>query len=79
MEFLWVHWYELDTLDLLGGWGSNRLDQLQFFSMDKEDTFGFLDPNNILRAAHVIPAFKAGKCSPNRSRLLSNAKDDIDW
>ena len=28
--------------------------------MDKEDTFGFLDPNDILRAAHVILAFKAG-------------------
>ena len=28
--------------------------------MDKEDAFGFLDPNDILRAAHVIPAFKAG-------------------
>ena len=26
MKFLWVHWYELDTLDPLGSWGSNRLD-----------------------------------------------------
>ena len=78
MEFLWVHWYELDTLDPLGSWGSNRLDRLQFLSMDKEDAFGFLDPNDILRAAHVIPAFKAGKCSPDGSRLLSNAKDDED-
>ena len=59
MEFLWVHWYELDTLDPLGGWGLNRLDQLQFLSMDKDNAFGFLDPNDILRAAHVIPAFKA--------------------
>ena len=79
MEFLWVHWYELDTLDPLGSWGLNGLDRLRFLSMDKEDAFGFLDPNNILRAAHVIPAFKAGKCSPDRSRLLSNAKDDKDW
>ena len=47
--------------------------------MDKEDAFGFPDPNDILRAAHVILAFKAGKCSPDRSRLSSNAKDDKDW
>ena len=79
MEFLWVHWYELDTLDPLGSWGSNRLDRLRFLSMDKEDAFGFLDPNDILRAAHVIPAFKAGKRSPDGSRLSSNAKDDEDW
>ena len=57
----------------------NRLDRLWFLSMDKEDAFGFLDPNDILRAAHVIPAFKAGKHSPDGSRLSSNAKDDEDW
>lgn len=47
--------------------------------MDKEDAFGFLDPKDVLRAAHVIPSFKAGKRSPDGSRLSSIAKDDEDW
>ena len=40
--------------------------------MDKEDAFGFLDPNDILRTAHVIPAFKAGKCSPDKLLALNS-------
>jgi hypothetical protein len=79
MEFIWVRWYELDTLEPLGGWGSKRLDRLRFPPMDKKDAFGFLDPNDILRATHIIPSFKAGKRSPDGSRLSASAKDEEDW
>ena len=79
MEFLWVRWYELDPLEPLGSWGTKRLDRLRFPPMDTEDAFGFLDPKDALRAAHIIPSFKAGKRSPDGSRLSSSAKDEEDW
>ena len=79
MEFLWVQWYKLDPLEPQGSGGSKRLDQLRFPPMDREDAFGFLDPKDALRAAHIIPSFKAGKRSPDGSRLSSSAKDEEDW
>lgn len=79
MEFLWVRLYELDTSAPPGGWSSKRLDRLRFPPMDREDAFSFLDPEDVLRAAHIVPSFRAGKRSPDGSRLSSSAKDEEDW
>ena len=79
MEFLWVRWYEHDTSAAMGSWVLNKLDCLQFPPMSLDDTFGFLDPTDVMRAAHIIPSFRAGKCHSSLSSLSLCAKDKEDW
>lgn len=77
MEFLWVRWYEHDRSATVGGWASNKLDRLRFPPISGDDSFGFLDPTDVLRATHIIPMFRAGKRLS--SSLSSCAKDGEDW
>ena len=56
MEFLWVWRYQQMCMTC-SCWMSHRLDRLQFLPVAAEDAFGFVDPSDILRACHVIPAF----------------------
>jgi len=65
-DFLWVRWYDLEnTLPQCKraasklGVCSYRLDQLVFPPLDEEDSIGFLDPEDVLCASHIIPAFAA--------------------
>jgi hypothetical protein len=57
MEFLFVRWF---TTDLgkpnQGGWESKQLYQVRFVDGD-DGAFGFLDPQEIIRGVHLIPAF----------------------
>jgi hypothetical protein len=57
-EFAWVRWMGTDP-DNPGGWESKRLRQVGF--VDGEGGFGFIDPQQIIRAVHLIPAFHYGK------------------
>ena len=79
MEFLWVQWYEHDTSAAMASWVSNKLDCLWFLPISLDDTFGFLDPPDVMRAAHIIPSFRAGKCHSSLSLLSLCAKDSEDW
>ena len=79
MEFLWVRWYEHDTSAATASWVSNKLDRLRFPPMSLDDAFGFLDPADVMRAAHIIPSFRAGKRHSSLSSLSLCAKDSEDW
>lgn len=47
MEFLWLRWYE--QLDVAGtGWVAQKLDRLRFPPMVNTDSFGFLDPADVM-------------------------------
>ena len=74
-----MQWYEHDTSAAMGSWVSNKLDHLQFPPMSLDDTFGFLDPTDVMRAAHIILSFRAGKCHSSLSSLSLCAKDKEDW
>jgi hypothetical protein len=77
IEFLWVRWYEVTKA---GSWTPQRLDQVCFPSVSEEDSFGFLDPADVLRGCHIIPSFKAGMRFPDGSPSHSNlAQDANDW
>ena len=67
MDFLWVRWYGLDTA-ARSGFKARQLHQIGFLDSN-EDTgaFGFIDPHDIIRAVHLIPAFHFG----TTSQLLS--------
>lgn len=66
MDFLWIRWYGADpTPRYRSGWASRRLHRVGFVPQIKNDpsaspAFGFLDPAQIIRGAHLVPAFHHG-------------------
>ena len=57
MNVLFVHWFCHD-INYPSGWDEKRLHRLQFFNQENSsDAFGFLDPESVMRGAHIIPAF----------------------
>jgi hypothetical protein len=59
MEFLWVRWYGLIE-GHLSGHEHARLPMLSFLPDTDALAFGFLDPAQIIRGCHIIPAFRHG-------------------
>ncbi|KAF8834465.1 hypothetical protein BDN67DRAFT_914959, partial [Paxillus ammoniavirescens] len=62
-KFLWVRWFEL--LDHPAGWDNFALDKARFVLMKCLDTFGFIDPADVLRSCHIIPAITDGRLHPD--------------
>lgn len=60
MDFLFVRWFGRDP-EWVGGPHSLRLDRIGFVPYDSPDPFGFVDPANVIRGCHLIPAFALGK------------------
>lgn len=52
-DFLWVRWYEHKQI-------SHGLDELVFPPIADVGAFGFVDPADVLRSSHIIPAFNQG-------------------
>jgi hypothetical protein len=59
MEFLWVRWFGRN-MDFRAGWKAKRLHRLGFVPCEDPMAFGFLDPKEIIRGVHIIPAFHHG-------------------
>jgi len=82
MEFLFVRWFGRD-LTLEPGWKAKRLLRLGFVPGNDETAFGFLDPTQVIRAVHLIPAFTWGhvtKYLTQRSVIARGLKEpDEDW
>jgi hypothetical protein len=79
MEFLFVRWYGRD-LSHRAGWTARRLHRIGFLTDDDADAYGFLDPNDIVRAIHLIPAFALGDHGDvNMPIGLSSARSYRDW
>ncbi|KAF7374197.1 GLOBIN domain-containing protein [Mycena sanguinolenta] len=81
MEFLWVRWFGRD-LNHKSGWKAKRLDRLGFIPAIGESAddgaFGFLDPDLVIRAAHIIPAFRYGKTSDLLPKSIARRPEDED-
>jgi hypothetical protein len=59
MDVLWVHWLQIDRTHR-AGWKAKRLYRVQFVPSLEDDAFGFLDPDDVIRGAHLIPCFDKG-------------------
>ena len=59
MEFLLVHWYRRDTRHK-AGFKRRRLHRLELLPPEDPNAFGFLDPDDVIRGSHLIPAFAHG-------------------
>jgi hypothetical protein len=82
VNFLWVRWFGRD-LSNSTGWKAKRLHRLGFIPNDGTDSgaFGFLNPIDIIRAAHLIPAFAYGRTSDLLGQSIARqpAEDHEDW
>jgi len=78
MEFLWVRWYRRVEA-VRTGWDFHKLDRVQFSPVGEEDAFGFIDPSDVLRSCHLIPAFSKGKAHVDGKGLSVCAQDSSDW
>jgi hypothetical protein len=78
MEFLWVRWFNI-TDDVSTGWDPKKLDVVQFFPMNSDDAFGFVDPSCVLRACHMMPVFSKGQRHSGGVSFSQCARDAQDW
>jgi hypothetical protein len=76
-QILWVRWYEVVDPGSLG-WDSSTLDTLRFPPLHQDNSFGFLDPDDVLRGCHILPAF-AKKKRPANVNVSRSAKDSKDY
>lgn len=82
--FLWIRWFGRAVEDPFGD-RVCRLERVRFISReDNSPQFGFIDPALVVRAVHLIPAFRYG-CTdgflkPSRLARIKHP-DDIrnDW
>lgn len=56
MEFLFVRWYRQDK-SIKTGFQQRRLHRLSFIPTSDSSAFGFLNPDDVVRASHIIPAW----------------------
>lgn len=59
LEVLWVRWLA-PLRNHKSGMKCARLPRVAFVDELDTDTFGFLDPGQVIRGAHLIPAFNSG-------------------
>jgi hypothetical protein len=87
IEFLFVRWFTTaaaGTTDqhYRGGWKSRRLHRITFVDGDDDAAFGFLDPQDIIRGVHLIPAFNDGRTVdllPPSAIARPRSSDHEDW
>lgn len=56
VDFLHVRWFRRDR-STPSGWLAKRLPCLSFVPHTEQNAFGFLDPADVVRAVHLMPAF----------------------
>lgn len=81
LPMVWIHWFKLDSSQELRGFTSLRYPSVSFCSSDEPDAFGFIHPDEIVRAVHLIPGFKSGHTTaylkgPSKGRP---EKENEDW
>ena len=60
-----------------------RLPCISFYPHDKPEGFGFIEPEQVIRGMHLIPAFHFGHTTallpPSIARCTSDNNEDWDW
>jgi hypothetical protein len=74
-DFLWVRWFEIVN----PGLSTSKLDSVRFPPMKKNFSFGFVDPKDVLRGCHILPAFAQGKRQKDGIGISCCAKDGKDY
>jgi len=77
-DFLWVRWFEVVN-PASSGWKASKLDSVRFPPLCEEASLGFVDPKDVLRGCHIIPAFAKGRRHRNGVGVSRCAKDGNDY
>ncbi|KAJ7055705.1 hypothetical protein C8F01DRAFT_444509 [Mycena amicta] len=80
IEFLWVRWFRRDmTYRCIPDMA--RMPRMEFMHYEDEEAFGFLDPDHLIRGAHIIPAFHYGQTTEllPKSIVRQESEEDQDW
>jgi hypothetical protein len=78
LDFLWVRWYQCSTARS-PRWEDCKLDMVRFLPMADDHAFGFLDPKDVLRGCHMLPAFAYDKLHRDGISMSKCVKDGNDW
>lgn len=76
LNFLHVRWFDPVPSDAQHG---VALDMLRLSPMNAEDAYGFIDPADVLRGCHIIPAFAKGQMRPADAVTSPLSKDSYHW
>lgn len=84
MDFLWVRWFGMEPSPYRHGFHRARLPKIGFVEASDDYAFTFLDPAQVIRGVHLIPAFSAGRTSDLLPVTKSVARilkpdDEDDW
>ena len=77
MDVAWVRWFLYD-LSRPFSFKAKRLPQIRFDHSTKSDSFGFIDPDLIVRATHLIPRFSQGSTSEYLPPSIARPKSSKD-
>ncbi|KAJ7330330.1 hypothetical protein DFH08DRAFT_926009 [Mycena albidolilacea] len=77
VSFLWVRRFRIDR-SFKAGFKRKRLHRLEFMPDDEPDAYGFVDPDEVIRASHLIPAFAHGPTEPVPYTSLGRKGDEFD-
>ena len=77
IEVAWVRWFQYDS-SYLSGFCYKRLPRLQFVDCSESSAFGFLDPDLIICASHLIPAFIHGRTDELLPHSIAHRPKDGD-
>ena len=61
LQMAWVRWFKLNRSQGPSGFHSLRYPSVSFGESKDPDAFGFVHPDEIVRAIHLIPRFKFGR------------------
>lgn len=84
IDILWVRWFGRDA-DSAAGDETCRLERLRFVSKDDNSPlFSFVDPDLVVHAIHLVPAFRFGRTEdllpPSSLARVKQASDNCsDW
>ena len=80
VDFLWVRWFHHDQARTIHHtWEKKKLESVFFPPMASDHAFGFLDPQDVLRATYIVPACASGRVHSDLVSLSQSACDSHDW
>jgi hypothetical protein len=78
LQVLHVRWFGT-VADRPAGWNAKRLHRIGFLDETEPLAFGFLDPAEVIREVHLVPAFAEGRTTKRLGpSALGRPKSDND-
>lgn len=78
IDFLGVRWFARNQ-NIKTGWAVRRLPCVGFYPQGESDAFGFVNPRDVIRGVHLIPAFRYGLTGELLPPLIARQEPDKDW